>query len=443
MLKRAPFQNGPVVYWMSRDQRARDNWALFYARQKAVKAKVPLCVVFCLVDDFLSAPLRHYSFMLSGLRETAHTLEAKNIPFFMLAGEPGREIPAFVKKNRAGMLVTDFDPLRIKRKWKKEVLSSVDVPFVEIDAHNIVPCRKASGKKEYAARTIRPKIREKLGDYLTGFPPFRKHSYEWGERAPDIDWKALLEGVNTDKSVKAVDDISPGSRAGLRKMRDFIKNGLSGYAENSSDPVKDALSGLSPYLHFGQISAQRVAVEIGKSRVKKDAKEAFLEELIIRKELSDNFCFYEPSYDTTDSFPDWARATIKEHARDRREYIYELEELEHADTHDELWNASQKEMMITGKMHGYMRMYWAKKIVEWSEDVSSAMKSAIFLNDKYELDGRDPNGYTGIAWSMGGVHDRAWTERKVFGKLRYMNQEGCRRKFDVDAYVEKIENFAP
>jgi deoxyribodipyrimidine photo-lyase len=220
-------------------------------------------------------------------------------------------------------------------------------------------------------------------------------------------------------------------------MYEFIQNRIEQYPEQSNDPNQNAISHMSPYLHFGQISAQRIALEVQKADISDEAREAYLEQLIIRRELTDNYCFYNDNYDSIDGFPDWAKKTIAEHKNDEREYVYKLEEFEKAQTHDDLWNAAQKEMVKKGKMHNYMRMYWAKKILEWTESVEDAFKIALYLNDKYELDGRDPNGYVGVAWSVGGVHDRAWQERDIFGKIRYMSYNGCKRKFDVERYIGK------
>jgi deoxyribodipyrimidine photo-lyase len=216
-----------------------------------------------------------------------------------------------------------------------------------------------------------------------------------------------------------------------------LDNKLSDYADGRNDPAREGQSSLSPYLHFGQIAAQRVALDVEDAPAGQKAKEAFLEELIIRRELADNFCYYNPYYDAFAGFPQWARKTLDEHRDDFREYLYTLAQFEQAQTHDNLWNAAQREMVKTGKMHGYLRMYWAKKILEWTPSPEKALEVAIYLNDRYELDGRDPNGYTGIAWSLGGVHDRAWGERKVFGKIRYMSYNGCKSKFDVAAYIKK------
>ena len=196
---------------------------------------------------------------------------------------------------------------------------------------------------------------------------------------------------------------------------------------------------MSPYLHFGQISAQRVALDVKAFQGNKESEAAFLEELIIRRELSDNFCLYNSNYDSFEGFPNWAKETLNKHRKDKRDFIYTKEEFELAATHEYLWNAAQTELVITGKMHGYMRMYWAKKILEWTKSPEEALSIAVYLNDKYELDGRDPNGYVGCAWSIGGVHDRAWTERNVIGKIRYMNLNGAKRKFDVEEYVMKFQ----
>ena len=220
-------------------------------------------------------------------------------------------------------------------------------------------------------------------------------------------------------------------------MESFIAERLESYNTLRNDPTKNALSNLSPYLHFGQISAQRVVLEVEKAKSDPESKKAFLDEILVWKEIADNFCYYNPGYDRFESFPDWAKKSLNAHRHDRRTYIYTLEEFEAGKTHDPLWNASQMELLRTGKMHGYMRMYWAKKILEWSESPEKALEIAICLNDRYELDGRDPNGYAGIAWSIGGVHDRAWREREVIGKIRYMSYEGCKRKFDVKLYIAK------
>jgi deoxyribodipyrimidine photo-lyase len=256
-----------------------------------------------------------------------------------------------------------------------------------------------------------------------------------------IDWERIFKTLDIDSGVPEVDWVKSGERAAKRALDDFIKNKLPQYDTLRNDPSSDGQSNLSPYLHFGQISAQRVALEVLKYSISSSSKAAFLEELIIRKELSDNFCFYNQDYEKFEGFSAWAKKTLNEHRKDRRAYTYTLQQFEHAKTHDDLWNAAQMEMVKKGKMHGYMRMYWAKKILEWTESPEKALNVAIYLNDRYELDGRDPNGYVGIAWSIGGVHDRAWSERHIFGKIRYMSYNGCKAKFDVHKYIEYVKSM--
>lgn len=432
---------GPVVYWMSRDQRAKDNWALLFAQQIAVANHSPLAVCFCLVPNFLEATLRQYAFMLKGLETLEKDLAAKQIPFFLLTGEPNPEIPRFLAREQAGALVTDFDPLDIKRSWKEHVAAKLRIPVYEVDAHNIVPCWIASPKREYGAYTLRPKIHRLLPEFLEPFPNLKKHPYPYGGKRKTTEWTKVWKTVKADRSVSEVSWIKPGERAGRTMLQRFLKKGLSEYNRLRNDPTESGQSNLSSYLHFGQISAQRVALAVSEIGENVQAEEAFLEELIVRRELSDNFCYYAPNYRTIDTFPSWAQQTLDDHREDPREYLYSRDQFEMAETHDPLWNAAQMEMVKMGKMHGYMRMYWAKKILEWTASPEEALHIAIYLNDKYELDGRDPNGYTGIAWSIGGVHDRAWGARPVFGKIRYMSYNGCKSKFNVEQYMEKVASY--
>ncbi len=426
-----------VVYWMSRDQRVNDNWALLYAGELARRHRVPLAVIFCLVDGFLGATWRAYDFMLRGLEETSGRLSKRDVPFFLLEGDPADMVPDFVCRHDVGWLVTDFDPLKVKRQWKRKVAARTDIAVYEVDAHNIVPCWVASDKREYGAYTLRPRISRALEEFLDNIPACPAGRTPFRGRVPHVDWPRVARGLRVDRGVEPVGWAVPGEKAGLRALRHFLRYGLRGYPEKRNDPVLRGQSDLSPYIHFGQVSAQRVAIEVEKSAAPLRSKEAFLEELIVRRELSDNYCLHEPRYDGVKGFPRWAEQSLAEHEADPREYVYTLAQLEHGLTHDGLWNAAQREMVTRGKMHGYLRMYWAKKILEWTRSPKTAVRFAIRLNDRYELDGRDPNGYTGIAWSIGGVHDRAWGERPVFGKVRYMSQRGMRSRFDVDAYVEK------
>ncbi|UCD01741.1 MAG: deoxyribodipyrimidine photo-lyase [Promethearchaeota archaeon] len=430
-------EDGPIIYWMSRDQRIHDNWALMFAQEKAIKRRQPLIILFCLQQKFLNATQRIYNFMLDGLKKVERSLNKLNIPFIILKGAPEKIILDFIESFKISNIIIDFSPLRIKREWIKRIHDQIQIPIFEVDTHNIIPCWEVSNKKEYAAYTIRSKIQKKLNQYLDQFPDVKKHPYGWNESYEKIDWEKLkkyLEVSNND-----VHDLryNPGETEGSSILKQFLNEKLKLYNQNRNDPNLDGTSNLSPYLHFGHISAQRVILEARKIMNISNLKGGFYDEIIVRRELSDNFCYYEPNYDNVNGIHDWAIETLNFHRKDKREYIYSLEEFEKAKTHDKLWNAAQMQMVKTGKMHGYLRMYWCKKILEWTETPEIAMKMAIFLNNKYELDGRDPNGYVGIAWSIGGVHDRAWNERKVFGKIRYMSYNGMKRKFNITQYIEK------
>lgn len=456
--KELPHKDGNVIYWMGRDMRVDDNWALLFAQSLGMKYKMPLAVVFVLVPEFLDATERAYGFLLKGLQEIESQLRKKDIPFYLLLGTPEKVIPKFVKEHSVTKIVSDFNPLNIVEQFKSSVSENVNASFYEVDAHNIVPTRIASDKKEFGAYTIRPKLHRLLPTFLEEFPSVRKHPFAWPVPVTPTDWKKADKSLTIDRTVKEVTWLTAGPEAAVQRMKDFLQSRFVHYDAQRNDPTLKGQSGLSPFLHFGHLSPQRVALEVlklsGKNiteivhKEKNGAAEqrgndaAFLEELIIRRELSDNFTFYNKNYDTPEGFPNWAKLSIQEHRNDKRDKLYTLEKFERSLTHDDLWNAAQRQMVLTGTMHGYMRMYWAKKILEWTPSVEDAMKIAIHLNDKYELDGRDPNGYAGIAWSIGGVHDRAWFDRPVFGKIRYMNYNGCKSKFNVAEYINAMNTLS-
>ena len=465
-----PAEGDCVVYWMSRDQRVKDNWALLYAQEIAISKQLPLAVIFSVVPTFLDATIRQFKFMLRGLEETEDSLVCKGIPFFLLSGNPVNTIPTWCSQNKPALLVCDFSPLRVSRQWKEDVGAKIpSISMQEVDAHNIVPCWMASPKIEYAARTIRPKITRQLDRFLIDFPELvSPHPYAWGElcdsksKAKNVgagavkfksgsstDWEAVTASLQVDRSVPEVTWLDPGERAALAALDDFLENRLRLYGSRNDPTQSQACSNLSPYLHFGQLSAQRAALSANRKPSMNGARDSFFEELVIRRELTDNYCFYNrDGYDKLDGlYPQynnesWAQKSLRQHESDEREYVYSQEEFEKGKTHDELWNAAQLEMVHKGKMHGFLRMYWAKKILEWSPTPSQALDTAIWLNDKYELDGRDPNGYVGCAWAIAGLHDQGWREREVFGKVRYMNYEGCKRKFNVKRYVMQIAKLA-
>lgn len=429
-------RSGPVVYWMSRDQRVSDNWALLYAQEKAIERNVPLYVVFNLLLIPIRANTRQYRFMFAGLAEVEATLLTHNIPFQVLHGKPEKVITDFVDTHEVGEVVVDFNPLRYARERRETVAKKLPCLLTEVDAHNIIPCWLASDKEEFAAYTFRPKVHRALSEWLTDIPKLKKHPFEGTIKTSPSDWAGYLKKL----SLKEINDTSfvPGEKAAHKHLRAFVSTRLDEYHRDRNDPTKNGVSGISPYLHFGQISAQRVAYEVNSSQENiREAKEAFLEELIVRRELADNYCFYNKNYDKVEGAHAWAQKTIAEHKHDPREYVYTKDELEAGQTHDDLWNAMQLQMVNEGKMHGWCRMYWAKKILEWTPDVQTAVDIGLYLNDTYELDGMDPNGVVGVMWSMCGVHDRAWNERAIFGKVRYMNYAGAKRKFDIKAYIDR------
>jgi deoxyribodipyrimidine photo-lyase len=428
---------GPVVYWMSRDQRVHDNWALLCAQQEALIRGRGLVVVFCLVTDYPGGEQRSYHFLLTGLTELAMQLAELGIGFVLLRGDPALALPPWLHRIDACALIGDFDPLRLKRQWQRRLLAEIGIPFIEVDAHNVIPAWIVSSKKEYSAATFRPKYRRLIDDYLTDIPALIRHPHPDPAASPPLETALLLSEV-AGRRAAPVNWLVPGETAGKAAVERALKDRLPGYASRRNDPCENGQSNLSPYLHFGQISAQRVAWRVSRAPLAEEDRHAFLEELLVRRELADNFCLHEPDYDRFAGFPAWARQSLDEHRGDRRPYCYNLAELENGGSHEALWNACQCDLVTTGKLHGYLRMYWAKKILEWTSEPEEALHIAITLNDRYSLDGRDPNGYTGIAWSIGGVHDRAWPRRPIFGKVRFMNENGCRRKFAVDDYIKAV-----
>ncbi|ADU61100.1 MAG: deoxyribodipyrimidine photo-lyase [Pseudodesulfovibrio sp.] len=436
-LNQAPLAAGPILYWMSREQRVRDNWGLLHAREMAGQEHA-LVVVFCLAPAFLGATLRQYDFMLSGLAQVEGDLAALGIPFVLLQGDPGQEIPRLAAELGAGGVVTDFDPLRVKQGWQGAAAHALPVSFIEVDGHNVVPARQVSPKQEYAARTIRPKIHRLIGEYLEEFPPLEPQvapAPPCAATARAAHWGEVRAGLAVDGAVGPV-SLVPGEDAAHDALDRFVADRLHVYAGQRNDPNADGTSRLSAYFHFGQLAPQRAALAAAASG-RGEGQAAYLEELVVRRELADNFCLHNPQYDSLAGAPAWALKTLGEHRADPRAHCYTRETFEQARTGSRLWNAAQNELRQTGFMHGYMRMFWAKKILEWSATPEEAHATALALNDRYQLDGRDPNGYVGILWSLAGLHDRPWQTRPVFGSVRFMNENGCRRKFDVDKYIER------
>lgn len=442
LLKQGRHGEGPVLYWMHRDHRVRDNWALNFASLLSRRAEAPLLVVHCLDPAYPMARAEHFRFLINGLEAVRDGLMARGIAFVQLLGDPAIQVGNLARTLDAHAVVSDFDPLRHKRHWLATLCESTVCPVQEVDAHNVVPCFIASDKAEYMARTLRPKIHRHLPEFLDDLPEPPKQSRPSGANPGGITRDQLERAIPHLKTAHLPSNFQPGEAAALTALERFVTSGLHGYSTRRNDPSLDGQSGLSPWLHFGMLSAQRTALAVASSMAPSEDKQAFLEELIVRRELADNFCLHHADYDSTSCYPDWARRTLAKHAGDPRPYLYSKHELEAGQTHDPAWNAAQLEMTATGKMHGYMRMYWGKKLLEWTSSPDEAQEIAVYLNDRYELDGRDPNGYAGIAWSIGGVHDRPWAERPVFGQVRYMNFQGLKRKFDVEAYIAKVDMLA-
>ena len=444
LLNDAEFAKGKyVLYWMQQSQRADYNHALEYAVQQANRLRQGVLVVFGLMDDYPEANLRHYTFMLEGLKETQTTLARRGIKLVIQKGAPA-EVALKLGRD-ASAIVCDCGYLRHQKAWRDQVARQADCRVVLVEGDVIVPLQVVSNKAEYAARTIRPKIHKQLAGYLTDFKRTTVKKSSLNLDIEGIDLKnigAVLQKMKIDRNVPPVSNFFKGgsSQAG-QIFKGFLHRRLARYVDNRNQPQTDDISHMSPYLHFGQISPLYLALQIQQTDSRlKAAKESFLEELIVRRELAMNFVNFTPAYDSYKCLPDWANRTLAEHAKDPREYVYTRQQLEDAKTHDEYWNAAMRELKYTGFMHNYMRMYWGKKILEWSSTPEHAFRSTLAINNKYFLDGRDANSYTGVAWVFG-VHDRAWFERPIFGKIRYMAASGLERKCDIQGYVKKVDNL--
>jgi deoxyribodipyrimidine photo-lyase len=426
-----------VLYWMQASQRAEYNHALEYAAEKANARGKPLVVFFGLTEKFPEANERHYAFMLEGLKEVGRSLAERGIRFVVRHQSP--ELGAVEMARRADLTVVDRGYLRIERQWRDKAAQKIDCPLVQVETNVIVPLEQTSPKEEWAARTIRPKVKRQLEKYVVPLKTVavKKDSLKFELETLNLgNPDKVLACLPIDRSVGRIRSFIGGTSEAKRRLREFIADKLSLYPELRNDPNADAVSQMSPYLHFGQISPLYIALEVIKSKNK--AVEFYLEELIVRRELSMNFVYYSRQYDQFEGLPAWAIKTLEEHRKDKREAIYSPAQLEEGRTADPYWNAAQKEMVLAGKMHNYMRMYWGKRIIEWTRTPEEAFRIALHLNNKYEFDGRDPNGFTGVAWCFG-KHDRAWPSHPVLGKVRIMKASGLRRKFNADAYARKYE----
>ena len=431
-----------VVYWMQRAQRGLDNPALDLAVDLANALGLPCVVFFAPVPYYPHANLRHYRFLQQGIADIAKRCERRNIGF-VLRRYPEHSLPNFCDEVKPALVVGDENPLREPRAWRDKAAKKLKVPLYIVDADVIVPT-KLLGKEQYAARIIRPRLAAHFDECLVASenPKARiawVHPRELKSLEHDFDitedWKGL------DRSVSPVDSFRGGTTEALRLLREFTSQKLKHYPDRHNQSDQDGTARLSPYLHFGHIGPHTVALAVKKAKAPARAKADFLDQLITWRELSICFVTYNDYYDSIECAVPWAHKTLAAHAKDKRPVLYSRKQLEQAETHDPLWNAAQKQMLHAGWMHNYMRMYWAKKILEWSPSPAHAYNTAVYLNDKYFLDGRDPNGYAGIAWAIAGKFDRPWFERPIFGSIRYMASSGAGKKFDVERYIEQMNEL--
>lgn len=428
-----------VVYWMQRAERGTDNLALDVAIAVANELGLPVVAFFSGVSNFPHGVLRGYIFLNEGLRDVEADLRERNVSF-VLRNAPHEDRLRFFADVDAAIVIGDENPMRVPEGWRREVQAGLKVPYWTVDADVIVPTKRFD-KAPYAAYTVRGKLWKMLPEYLEDSPDLRaEHAWRkpHGFLADDPSEDMTKGWKDLDRSVGKV-ALTGGAHAAHARLQHFLKYLFPLYAHQRNQPDQDGTSMLSPYLHFGHISPLRIYLEIEKAvaanpKLRENA-DSFLDELVTWRELCIAWVKWDAKYDTPDTAEDWARKTVADHAHDPREQIYTLKQLERAETYDELWNAAQRQMVRDGWMHNMMRMYWAKKVLEWSPSNADAMKTLIYLNDKYFLDGRDPGGYAGIAWAIYGKFDRPWGERPVFGKIRYMSGASTGRKFNSKAYI--------
>lgn len=426
-----------VVYWMQNSQRPADNPALDQAIALANERGVGVTVYVGLDTSVPHATTRTFTFLLDGLRDTARQLAERHVSCVVRAEAPVAGLAALAREAQACAVVTDLSPLRRGRRLRQEAAGALDVPLIQVDGDHIVPLH-LMGKEHWAARTIRPVIHRLLPAWLresAQLEPRHRGLTLDGLDLQQTPTEPLLDRLGVDRSVPAASDAPGGPTEAARRLARFLEGILPGYSGNGKSADR-AGSGISPYLRFGQISPLRLALAAQAADVPEEDRAAFLEELIVRRELASNFVAYNPAYDRLEGLPDWARKTLAKHADDPRPFVYSRDELAAAETHDPIWNAAQRELLARGRIHNYVRMYWGKKIIEWSRTPAEALASALWLNDRFALDGRCANGFTNVLWCFG-KHDRAWGERPVFGTVRWMSEKGMASKFDLKPYLAR------
>ncbi|GIW63753.1 MAG: deoxyribodipyrimidine photo-lyase [Patescibacteria group bacterium] len=424
-----------VLYWIQNSLRLKYNYALKFAIEKANILKKPILVYFVL-KEFPLGNLRQYEFLRQGILEFKNHLENLGANFLV---EKGDFDLVLKKAQNACLVICDCGYLKKQRFWREKIAASLQTAFYEIESDVLIPLKLVSSKKVTYAFQIRKKVFDLLATFVKDFyiPEIKNKQKILEQSISEID--NLFNSLKIDKKVKPTIFIGGESQA-RKKLLSFIEKKLRFYKDYRNNPAKDYQSNLSPYLHFGFISdIEIVKLVLDRFSIKNENVKSFLNELLVWRILARIFVLYEKNYKSWRCLPEWAVQTLDLHSRDRREYLYDLDTLEKGQTHDPYWNAAQKEMVLTGKMHNYMRMYWAKKVIEWTSDWRKAFKWLIYLNDKYELDGRDPNGYLGIAWSFG-KFDRPWFERPIFGKIRYLSGKSLEKKFDMLPYLNKFKD---
>lgn len=435
-----------VLYWMQASQRTRFNFALEHAIEQANFLGLPLVVCFGLMDDFPGANERHYAFLIQGLRDVERSLQSRGVKFVVKHGQAPDVAVHFAID--AAMVVCDRGYTRYQRAWRDAVADGARVSVVQVESDVVVPVETVSDHHEFAARTIRPKIHRTLQPFLKPLAANKvKHPSSSMNITGDIDLgdpDALLKKLKLDRSTGPVRRFVGGEDEAARRLKAFVGEALNGYDEARNEPASAATSHMSPYLHFGHISPVEIVLAVNAEKgIPEEDRESYVEELVVRRELSMNFCQFNAKYDSYEGLPQWARKTLSEHRNDERPITYTREQLENAQTADPYWNAAMTEMTRTGFMHNYMRMYWGKKILEWTPDPQVAYEMTLAINNKYFLCGRDPNSFANVAW-LYGTHDRPWgPARKIFGTVRYMNAKGLERKFDMDAYIEWVKKLSP
>lgn len=427
-----------VIYRMQASVRIKRNLALYEAARLSRVLKKPLKVFFHINIDFPEANYRHFQFLMDGLEYIEHELVKQGVVFELLIGK--FEDCFNQVGSDAAVWVTDKGYLRIQRNQQAWLAKILPCRLIEVEDNLVVPIESVSQKAEWAARTIRPKLMSKMSyfqgdgadfDRIDPFPLSEQQMSALSElhlRNARIRSEAMML-LRRIKPLSIV-NLKGGEAEALSHLSKFITTKLADYPEARNYPELQATSRLSPYLHFGMISPLTIWDAVDSL----PGSEPFLEQLIIRRELAHNYIWFTSGYDTYEALPSWSLKTLNKHKNDRREYLYSSEVLDKAETHDRCWNAAMHEMIETGYMENTMRMYWGKKLIEWSVSPEEAYARICYLNNRYLLDGRDANSYAGIGWCFG-LHDRPWQERPVFGLVRYMNEAGLRRKYDIDRYI--------